>query len=367
MWNWEREEWPNFRYDQKALAPFEAKFLTQSGHALGVCTHISEDEKNGLKIELMSEEALKTSKIEGEDLDRNSLQSSIRREFGLQADGRKIPPAEQGVASMMVDLYHTFDVPMSHEKIGMWHEMLMNGRRDLKRIGVYRTHQEPMQVVSGSLYEPTVHFEAPPSSRMTLEMTHFITWFNQSSPNSSHELQALTRAGIAHLYFVCIHPFEDGNGRIGRAIAEQSLAQNLGYPTLISLAYTIERSRHAYYAALERNNRSLEITDWLIYFSQTVLEAQVHTQLRMEFIVKKARLYDRLRGRLNVRQEKVLERLFREGVDGFKGGLSAENYHAITGAPSSTVTRDLQDLVEKQALARTGQLKYTRYYLNLPN
>ena len=178
-------------------------------------------------------------------------------------------------------------------------------------------------------------------------------------------LPPLTRAALAHLYFVSIHPFEDGNGRIGRAIAEKSLAQNLGQPSLIALAYTIERKRKDYYAALERNNEDLEVSGWMKYFSNTVLEAQNNTLKRVEFYLAKARLYDRLRGKLNERQEKALARMFLEGIDGFKGGLSAENYIAITKTSRATATRDLQALVEKGALTKTGELRHTRYSLNL--
>ena len=168
------------------------------------------------------------------------------------------------------------------------------------------------------------------------EMEAFVAWFNETAPSGRRTLPALTRAGIAHLYFVCIHPFEDGNGRIGRALAEKSLAQNLGQPSLIALAYTIERGRKAYYGALERNNKTNEITDWLIYFAQTILEAQGNTIKRVDFFVAKAKLYERLRGQLSERQEKVIARMFREGIDGFKGGLRAENYIGIAKTSRAT-------------------------------
>ncbi|NTU56507.1 MAG: Fic family protein, partial [Anaerolineales bacterium] len=310
-------------------------------------------------------EALKTSEIEGEYLDRDSLQSSICRQFGLNTDNRKISPAEQGIAEVMVDLYRGFEAPLSHAMLFEWHKMLTNGRRDLKDIGRYRTHSEPMQIVSGAIYAPKVHFEAPPSSQMMLEMERFIAWFNDSAPKGKKLLPALLRAGIAHLYFVSIHPFEDGNGRIGRAIAEKALAQCLGQPTLIAIAYTIERNKKAYYEALERANRRNEITDWLIYFADMVITAQGYTQTWVEFLIKKAKLHDRLRDRLNPRQEKALDRMFREGPEGFTGGLSAEKYISITGASRATATRDLQDLVGKGALVRTGERKHTRYHLNL--
>jgi Fic family protein len=222
-----------------------------------------------------------------------------------------------------------------------------------------------MQVVSGPLHAPKVHFEAPPSSRMDAEMSAFVTWFNSTAPNGTSPRPALTRAGIAHLYFESIHPFEDGNGRIGRALAEKALAQCLGQPTLIALADTIGRHKKTYYDVLEQANRGNEITDWLVYFAGVLLEAQRQTQCRIEFLIEKTKLYDRLRGELNPRQERVLTRLFREGPDGFKGGLSAENYISITQTSSATATRDLQDLVSKGALIRTGERRHTRYYLKL--
>jgi len=196
-------------------------------------------------------------------------------------------------------------------------------------------------------------------------MKRFIAWFNATAPGGKTPLPALTRAAIAHLYFVCIHPFEDGNGRIGRALAEKSLAQNLGQPSLIALAYTIERKRKDYYAALERNNKDLEITGWMKYFANTILEAQNNTIKRVDFYIAKAKFYEKFRGKLNQRQEKVVARMFREGIDGFKGGLSAENYISIANTSRATATRDLQDLVEKGALTRTGELRHTRYHLNM--
>ena len=167
-----------------------------------------------------------------------------------------------------------------------------------------------------------------------------------------------------HLYFVCVHPFEDGNGRIGRALAEKSLAQNLGHPSLIALAYTIERKRKDYYAALELNNKDLEVTEWLTYFAEAIVEAQSTTIKRVDFYIAKAKYYERLRGQFGERQAKVITRMFKEGLDGFKGGLSAENYISITGTSRATATRDLQDLLEKRALTKKGELRHTRYFLN---
>ena len=207
--------------------------------------------------------------------------------------------------------------------------------------------------------------KAPPSARVKAGMDAFILWFNANSPKGEAPLPALTRAGIVHLYFESIHPFEDGNGRIGRALCEKALAQSIGEPSLIALAYMIERYRKDYYDNLEASNKSNAITDWLIYFGGTILEAQRVTLARVEFSVAKAKYYEHHRGQFNERQEKVIARMFREGLDGFKGGLSAENYIAITQASRATATRDLQDLVSKGALTRTGERRYTRYALGI--
>lgn len=363
-WIWQHQDWPNFRFDEKELAVFENAFLQKAGMLYGAMRHVNEDDRNALTIQLMSEEALKTSEIEGEILDRESVQSSIQRQFGLKTPKKKISPAEQGISEMMVDVYNTYNAPLDHATLFGWHKMLTSGRNDLRDIGCYRTHSEPMQIVSSSLHEPKIHYEAPPSKAMKREMMEFLSWFNKTS--EEQKLGSLARSGIAHLYFESIHPFEDGNGRIGRALSEKTISQDLGRPTLIALSQTIERHRKEYYAALQRNSSGdLNITDWLLFFAQTVLEAQDLTQSTIDFLIGKTKFYDRFAGQFNERQEKVIARLFKEGHQGFEGGLSAENYIRITGAPRATTTRDLQDLVAKGALIKIGELRYTRYNLNL--
>ena len=362
-WNWQQEDWPQFRFDSAKLDTLEAEFLRQSGVFIGAVKHVSDDDRQQLTVELMRDEAFNTSEIEGEILNRDSLQSSIRRNFGLTTDNRKIPPAEQGIAQMMVELYRQFDKPLSNELLFHWHELLMNGRRDIKDVGSYRTHDSAMQVVSGPLHSPKVHFEAPPSKSIPEEMKRFMQWFAHTAPGGKSPLPILTRAGIAHLYFVCVHPFEDGNGRVGRAVAEKVISEGLGQATLIALSQTINRARRNYYETLESSNKHNEITAWLVYFAQTVIQAQAQAQSMVDFIIAKMKFYDRLRGQLNERQDKAIARMMREGPDGFKGGLSAEKYISITGTSRATATRDLQDLVEKKALVRVGSLKSTRYHL----
>jgi len=362
-WNWQQPDWPSFTWNSTRLAKAEERFLLGGGLFLGSVRHLPPEDRDRLTVEAMSDEAVTTSQIEGELLDRDSVQSSIRRQLGLAGDNRRVKPAEQGIAEMMVDLYRHFDAPLEEATLFAWHRMVVRGRTDLRDVGRYRTHGDPMQVVSGRIDEPTVHFEAPPSEAVEAEMQRFIAWFNRTAPGGEEPLPALTRAGVAHLYFESIHPFEDGNGRIGRAIAEKALAQSLGQATLTALATTILVKRRYYYDALEAANKDNEITDWLAWFAATGIEAQQRTLSQVEFLIDKTKLLDRLRGQLNSRQETVLLRMFREGPDGFKGGLSAGNYVRIAKVSPATATRDLAELVEKSALTRTGERKHTRYHL----
>jgi Fic family protein len=223
---------------------------------------------------------------------------------------------------MMVGLYKTSSEPLSGKMLFEWHRMLMSGRRDLTAVGRYRTSAEPMQVVSGAVGSPKIHFEAPPSNKVPSEMARFIDWFNRSALSGAEPLPALTRAGILHLYFESIHPFEDGNGRIGRALAEKSLAQSLGQPSLIELAATILARRARYYAALEAANKKNEITERLAWFAGMSIEAQRRTIALIEFLIHKTKLLERLSGQLNDRQQKAVLRMFREGPGGLKEGLA---------------------------------------------
>lgn len=360
-WNWQHKNWPQFVYDATELSRYESEFLQSAGVLRGSLKHVAADEHESLRVLLISEEAYKTSEIEGDILDRDSLQSSVRKHFGLKTDSRRVCAAAQGIAEMLVDLYHTYEEPLSHKKLFQWHEMLTNGRRDLQDIGRYRRHEEPMQIVSGALHKPKIYFEAPPSAYVPSEMAAFIDWFN----GQGRKLPILLRSGIAHIWFESIHPFEDGNGRIGRAVSEKALSQGLKRPTLIALAQSIERSKKAYYAELHDASKTLAIQGWLTFFCQTVLKAQDQTQNMIDFLIEKAKFYERFKAMLNERQTKVIARLFEAGLEGFRGGLSAENYISITRASRATATRDLQRLVEMGALKKTGERKYTRYDLNL--
>jgi len=365
-WNWQKSDWPNFAWNRARLEKAEQQFLLGGGVVVGTVKHLPEEDRQQLTVDAMSTEAVTTSEIEGEILDRASVQSSIRKQLGLTVDERRVRPAEHGIAEMMVDLYRSFSEPPSQEMLFRWHEMIVSGRRDLKDVGRFRTGTEPMQVVSGRIDAPRVHFEAPPSSQVASEMNRFLEWFQQTRKDGHQPLSALTRAAVAHLYFESIHPFEDGNGRIGRAIAEKSLAEGLGQPTLIALAATILLRRKAYYEALEAANKQNEITNWVAWFAGLTIEAQRRAIALVEFLIDKTKLLDRLKGELNERQTKGLMRMFREGPEGLKGGLSAGKYSTITGSSPATTTRDLSDLVSKGALTRDGELRHARYRLNVP-
>lgn len=363
QWNWQQPDWPNFAYDAAALQVAEERFLKGAGVVVGAMFHAEGEEKQALTIELIAQETVDSSAIEGEVLDRASVQSSLARHMGLRAEHRRANAAEAGAAELMANLYQSYADPMSDQMLFDWHSMLMAGRRDLSDIGRYRTHGDPMQIVSGALHAPRVHYEAPPSDAVPQEMQAFIAWFNETTPKGTKPLPAITRAGIAHIWFESIHPFEDGNGRIGRAVAEKALAQTIEAPTLTALAETIHRHRKDYYAQLQRASQSNHIDEWLSWFADIVLEAQERTLTRIRFLIEKTRLLDRLRIQINERQEKALIRMFAEGPDGFTGGLSANNYRTITGAGTATATRDLADLVRLGALRREGERKSTRYYL----
>jgi len=341
--------------------------MLEAGKLLGAFSHVDENNQQELVVEFISEEAIKTSKIEGELLDRESLGISLRRNFGLVADSHKIPPREKGMAEMMVDAYHHFDKPLTHETMFHWHRCLMQSHRHLKDVGSFRTHEDPMQLVSGRLGKWKVHYEAPPSSLVPKEMAAFVDWFNDTSPVGNNPLPALTRAGIAHLYFVSIHPFEDGNGRIGRALSEKALSQRLKQPALVALSHMIEATRKEYYHQLEVTQGGLEISSWLHYFSTTTLEAVSYSQKLTAFLINKTKLYDRIHGQINARQAKVLDCMLKKGIEGSDGGMSAKKYMSITGSPIATTTRDLKQLVELGVFAKTGKLKTTRYWIAFQN
>ena len=361
LWNWQLPDWPKFTCNMEWITQQERAFLLGVGSSCACIKNIEESEYNQFVVEILSIEGLESSKIEGEFLDRESLQSSIRQHFGFHPSSFREKNKEAGMAELLCDVYTTFDKPLTHEMLWQWHMKLFKPPTHIADCGKYRTHVEPMQIVSRRYDESRVFFEAPPSIQVAHEMNRFIDWYNSKTASSS----ILGRAAIAHLYFESIHPFEDGNGRIGRILVEKALSQGVGRPILIAVSKILENRKKDYYAALERCNRTLEVNHWLEFFADVVLDGQREAMEMLHFLIEKSRLMSSLHGQLNERQEKALLRMFAEGIHGFEGGLSAEKYMAITKASRATTTRDLVDLVRMKALVKTGELRHTRYWLNL--
>lgn len=357
-WNWQHPDWPNFVFDSSVYIENDATFIHLCGKSQGYLKAISKSEFDQFKVEILSLEGAESAKIEGEILDRESLQSSIRRQFGLDPLLKKESLKEQGMAESLLDVYKTFQDPLDHTTLFRWHSYLFKGPTDLGCIGSYRIHVEPMQIVSNKYGSDKIYFEAPPSCLVFEEMTRFIDWYN------NFEGMLLVKACIAHVYFESIHPFEDGNGRIGRLIVEKTLSQGLKHPSLISISKLLEEKKKDYYNELEKCNRSLKIDDWIEFFSKKIIEAQKTSLVLLELLILKSKIVNSLKDSLNDRQTKALLRVFKEGPAGFKGGLSAENYISITKTSRATATRDLQDLVEKGVFLKTGELKSTRYFIN---
>ena len=363
---WQRKDWPDFSCDLSSLEASLSLFSERMGRARGLLEGLSEDEQTASVIDMMVAEAVKTSEIEGEMISRGDVMSSIKNNLGLNSTPQQVQDSRaEGVAELMLDVRKSFAEPLSEEKILAWHEMLMKGNR-MVRVGAWRAHDEPMQVVSGPIGRQKVHYEAPPSSRVPSEMKAFVQWFNDTgSGEKSAMVSPLVHTALAHLYFETIHPFEDGNGRIGRAIAEKALSQGFKRPVLLSLSRAIEANRNAYYDALQAAQSGHDIKAWVTCFVAMVIEAQTQAEEHMEFALKKAKFFNRFESELNERQLRVLRRMLAEGPKGFQGGMSAKKYVSMTKASKATATRDLQDLASRGIFTTVGGGRSTRYEINL--
>ncbi len=366
MYNWQQPDWPDFRFDLQEIDDSLFAFAEETGRISGMLNAMSEDMQMEAIVNTMVAEAIKTSEIEGEYFNRQDVVSSIRNKLGLNRihDNVKNKKA-QGIGALMVDVRNSFADPLTEEKLCSWHEMLMADSKNVQ-IGEWRTHEEPMQVISGPMGKEKIHFEAPPSKQVPREMKRFIKWFNDTAPGGQAEIKkASVRSAVAHLYFESIHPFEDGNGRIGRAIAEKALSQTLGRPILLSLSRTIEADKKSYYAALEKASMSNDITRWVKYFVDITITAQEQARDLVDFILQKTRFFDHYKNQLNDRHLKVIKRMLDAGPDGFEGGINATKYGSLTKVSKATATRDLQHLSDIKALVVQGGGRSTRYVINL--
>ena len=361
-YNWQQSDWPEFSFNKECISELLITFAEAAGRVSGYLKGLTEKVQAEAVVNLMVSEAVKSAAIEGEFISRLDVMSSIKRNLGLQPTPEPCADLRaQGIGELLVAVRAEYATPLNEAMLFEWHRMLMKGNTQI-RIGAWRTHPERMQIISGALGREVVHFEAPPSVRIPDEMQTFIQWFNLKT-SGLHA--GIIKAAISHLYFESIHPFEDGNGRIGRAVAEKALAQALNRPVLLSLSKAIDRDKKAYYLALQKAQRSNEITDWVIYFLNLLNEAQIDSSLEIEFTLTKVKFLDRFKQELNPRQLKVILRMLEAGHEGFEGGMNARKYVGITKTSKATATRDLQELVSLGAFISLGAGRSTRYNLNL--
>lgn len=366
MYNWQLKDWRKFQYDETVFTGMALAFMAIAGQSLGYLKSLSNHEQAESIIALLVKEAIKTSSIEGEFISHADLISSIRKKLGYPTLSFRIKDKRsEGIATLLVKAREDFESDLTETVLFEWHQSLMLGNNSIS-IGQYRTHIEPMQVVSGFYGREEVHFEAPPSAKVPAEMHAFFEWFNATKPDGQSPISnLLIRAAIAHLYFETIHPFEDGNGRIGRVIAEKALAQGLKNPILMTLSTTIEADKTAYYAALKQAQRTNDLTNWIQYFGETIIKAQQDFLETIDFLVKKTAFFEKHTTQLNDTQRKVINRMLEEGEEGFKGGMNARKYQAIAQVSKATATRHLQDLVEKNILIAKNSGRSTNYQVNL--
>jgi Fic family protein len=363
-YNWQLPDWPEFRYEVDGLTAPLLAFAEDAGRVGGLLEGLPDDLETEAVLDLMIAEAIHSSAIEGETLNRDAVMSSIRNRLGLNPVPQPVDSRmADGAGELMVAVRNGFREPLTEKTLFSWHRMLLGGTTGL-RVGGWRVGGDPMQMVSGRIDRPTVHFEAPPSDRVPAEMKRFIAWFNDTAPGGPRAIpQPPVRSALAHLYFESIHPFEDGNGRIGRAISEKALSQGLGRPVVLSLSRGIDAARNAYYDALQSAQRGNEVTAWVNWFVGIVAEAQRDAGNQIRFVLRKSRFFQRFDGALNERQLKVVRRMFDAGPDGFTGGMNARKYIALTGVSKATATRDLQHLARIGALVPIGSGRSSRYEL----
>lgn len=366
-WIWQQPDWPDFRYERSALEDRELAFRINSERLAGSFDALSMATREDATVDLMLSEAIKTSAIEGENLDRESVRSSLLSLITSDTLPANSDQKAAGAASLLVDVRKNWQTSLTHDLLGKWQSMAVPEQRYTAILrGAYRNDPSPMQIVSGPYGREKVHYEAPPATQVPDEMVRFIDWYNKTSPTKSDKnILGIERAGIAHLWFEVIHPFDDGNGRVGRAIADHALSQSLGYPTTACLATAIEADKKTYYLQLEKASRgSLDVNIWLDYFADVVIKAQEIAREEVDFVLAKTRFYEAYGDQLNDRQTRMVSRVFAEGRKGFEGGITTKKYEAITKCPNRTASRDLSDLVAKGILIPLpGGGRTTRYEL----
>lgn len=389
---WQHPAWPQFTLNAAALAPALDQARLEQGRLLGLLGAIGLEQANAVQRELWVQEALATAAIEGEQLNLESLRSSVAHRLSL-ADAPGADRSVEGLVQVMGDALANHGAALDLDRLCRWQSALFpGGTSGIARIAVgrVRDHADAMQIVSGALGREVVHYEAPPSAQVIAEMGRFLAWFENTRPSGGAvAVNGIARAALVHLWFESIHPFEDGNGRLGRALADMALAQDMhaqdpqASPMLVrvfGLAHQMLKTRAAYYDALNHAQRlrgiapeaaAIDATPWVQWFVQAFTRACVASQAVVRDATDKTHF--RLRAaqcNINPRQSKVLERLLEAGHagsgGGFLGGMTNEKYAKITGTSKATATRDLADLLAHGLLRVEGVGKATRYAVNVP-
>ncbi|WP_433933511.1 Fic family protein [Brevundimonas diminuta] len=358
----EQADWPTLTWDDSALAQPLAAVRHRQGRLIGRMEALGFALREEAVLRTLTEDVLKSSEIEGEVLDREQVRSSIARRLGMDVVG--LVPADrdvEGVVEMMLDATQNYAQPLTADRLFGWHAALFpTGRSGMSRItvGAWRTSEgDPMQVVSGPIGRERVHYEAPVADRLDAEMTAFLHWFETATPDP------VLKAGVAHLWFVTNHPFDDGNGRIARAIADLALARAEDTSQrFYSMSAQIRAERKAYYEMLEATQKGdLDVTAWLLWFIACLDRAFDGAETILASVMRKARVWEALADQpLNERQRKVLNRL----LDGFEGKLTNAKWAAVAKTSSDTALRDISDLVQRGILERdAGGGRSTSYSL----
>ena len=358
----EQDGWPSLRWSDQRLVEPLAAVRHRQGRLIGHMEALGFPLREEAVLRTLTEDVLKSSEIEGEVLDREQVRSSIARRLGMDVVGLiESDRNVEGVVEMMLDATQNFALPLTADRLFAWHAALFpTGRSGMSRItvGAWRMSEgDPMQVVSGPVGREHVHYEAPEAARLDAEMTRFLTWFETATSDP------VLKAGVAHFWSVTVHPFDDGNGRIARAIADLALARAEGTPQrFYSMSAQIRAERKAYYETLEATQKGdLDITAWLLWFIACLDRAFDGAETILAGVMRKARFWEALADQpLNERQRKVLNRL----LDGFEGKLTNAKWAALAKTSSDTALRDINDLVQRGILARdAGGGRSTSYAL----
>ena len=357
---WRHQEWPKFKWDYEALLEPMNRLSRLHGLLYGRMSMLGFEEKSNSLLSAMSEELISSSEIEGVMLSPNSVRSSIARRLGIEDDGMLAEDHYVEVlVDVMLDAIHNCQEPLTDERLFGWHAALFPmGRSGRYKITVadWRKGDEPMQVISGAFGHEKVHYEAPPSHAVPKEMSRMIQWCN------SNELSPFIMAAVTHLWFVTIHPFDDGNGRISRTIADMFLARldkNSG--RYYSMSAEINRNKKSYYEILERTQKGdLDITEWLLWFFSCLENAIIRASELVESTLRKTSYWDKFREvATNERQRKIINRLW----EGFEGKLTSSKWAKICKCSQDTALRDINDLIKKGMLRNSGEGGRSANYL----